>query len=212
AFFVRPGPKPARRRLPSKQPFSIGFLPLHPEAALLLRSGRRASSPAFGSNVPISPSPAQRDKGLFSSHRQQRPEPALLLRSGRRWREAPDEGASEASCCCSSRQHQRHASLRSRPLIRLRAPSPASGRRASSPAFGSNVPISPSPAQRDKGLFSSHRQQRPEPALLLRSGRRWREAPDEGASEASCSCPSQATSKARFAALAPPHPPSGHLL
>src|SRR5690606_10589704 len=44
--------------------------------------------------------------------------PALLLRSGRRWREAPDEGASEASCCCPSRQHQKHASLRSRPLIR----------------------------------------------------------------------------------------------
>src|SRR5690606_21564233 len=149
AFFVRPGPKPARRRLPSKQPFSIGFLPLHPEAALLLRSGRRASSPAFGSNVPISPSPAQRDKGLFSSHRQQRPEPALLLRSGRRWREAPDEGASEASCCCSSRQHQRHASLRSRPLIR---------------------PAGTFSREREKGFFPSLRQQRPDQPFSCAAG------------------------------------------
>src|SRR3546814_10374725 len=28
--------------------------------------------------------------------------PTLLLRSGRRWREAPDEGASAASCFCFS--------------------------------------------------------------------------------------------------------------
>src|SRR5690606_23144001 len=104
-----------------------------------------------------------------------------------------------ASRSCSSRQQQKHASLRSRPLIRpplsrgqaLRAPSPVNGRRASS--------------------FSSL-PHRPERALLLRSGRRWRAAPDEGASAASCSCLFQATSKARFAALAPPHPPSGHLL
>src|SRR3546814_15377425 len=46
---------------------------------------------------------------------------ALLLRSGRRWREAPDEGASEASCSCPSPapdQVKSSASLRSRALIR----------------------------------------------------------------------------------------------
>src|SRR3546814_15584583 len=46
---------------------------------------------------------------------------ALLPRSGRRWREAPDEGASEASCSCPSPapdQVKSSASLRSRALIR----------------------------------------------------------------------------------------------
>src|SRR3546814_4985630 len=54
------------------------------------------------------------------------------------------------------------------------------------------------------------------PALLLRSGRRWREAPDEGARAASCFCvPPPAirkSQKQRFAALARPHPPFGTLL
>src|SRR3546814_8280218 len=49
------------------------------------------------------------------------------------------------------------------------------------------------------------------PTLLLRSGRRWREAPDEGASAASCFCFSppaiRHSQKQRFAALARPHPP-----
>src|SRR3546814_20782266 len=55
----------------------------------------------------------------------------LLLRSGRRWREAPDEGASEASCSCASQAEpgQKHASLRSLPSSALRAPSPVNGRR-----------------------------------------------------------------------------------
>src|SRR5690606_26075829 len=60
----------------------------------------------------------KREKGFPVRSLPHRPEKALLLRSGRRWREAPDEGASEASCSCSSRQQQKHASLRSRPLIR----------------------------------------------------------------------------------------------
>src|SRR5690606_28592011 len=45
-------------------------------------------------------------------------DPALLLRSGRRWRAAPDEGASAASLLLGFGKDQRHASLRSRPLIR----------------------------------------------------------------------------------------------
>src|SRR5690606_12393790 len=61
----------------------------------------------------------KREKGfLRPMSRREGRDPALLLRSGRRWREAPDEGASEASCSCPSRQHQKHASLRARPLIR----------------------------------------------------------------------------------------------
>src|SRR5690606_19073456 len=91
-----------------------------------------------------------------------------------------------------------------------------SGRRASSSANGSNVPISPSYAEWEKGFSIRSLPLRPEPALLLRSGRRWRVAPDEGASEASCSCSFQnhpkQSQEQRFAALAPPHPPSGHLL
>src|SRR5690606_20331762 len=100
---------------------------------------------------------------------------ALLLRSGRRWRAAPDEGASAASCCCDSgtkSESQKHASLRSRPLIRppgtfsrkrekgfsIRSlslhPEPAlllrSGRRASFPTLAARLGISPSPAQREK--------------------------------------------------------------
>src|SRR5690606_30665071 len=124
--------------------------------ALLLRSGRRAAVAischvgwvepfccAAGEVLPLpllatsggwSLSPAQREKGCRCHFLPRRAGRALLLRSGRRWRAAPDEGASEASCCCSSgqRQSQRHASLRSRSLIRpplsrgqaLRAPSP----------------------------------------------------------------------------------------
>src|SRR3546814_20330845 len=54
---------------------------------------------------------------------------ALLLRSGRRWRAAPDEGASEASC--SALLHEKpesKAALRCAraPSSPLRAPSPAS--------------------------------------------------------------------------------------
>src|SRR3546814_20101367 len=47
------------------------------------------------------------------------------------------------------------------------------------------------------------------PALLLRSGRRWRAAPDEGASAASCSCLTPTRSKRqkqRGASRAHPHP------
>src|SRR5690606_31960285 len=89
---------------------------------------------------------------------------ALLLRSGRRWRAAPDEGASEASCSCPTRQHQKHASLRSRPLIR---------------------PPGTFSRKREKGFLPISRRKGRDPALLLRSGRRWRAAPDEGASAAS---------------------------
>src|SRR5690606_1456194 len=58
---------------------------------------------------------------------------ALLLRSGRRWRAAPDEGTSAASCCCPS-QARIKGTLRSAraPSSALRAPSPVNGRRASS--------------------------------------------------------------------------------
>src|SRR5690606_38610073 len=112
----------------------------------------------------------EREKGFSIRSLPHRPEAALLLRSGRRWREAPDEGASEASCSCPSRQHQKHASLRSRPLIR---------------------PPGTFFREREKGFSIRSLPHRPEKALLLRSGRRWRVAPDEGASEASCSCPSR---------------------
>src|SRR3546814_14112846 len=46
-------------------------------------------------------------------------------------------------------------------------------------------------------------------ALLLRSGRRWRAAPDEGASVASCSWGFGRRSKGRLAALAPLIRPPG---
>src|SRR3546814_6853846 len=46
-------------------------------------------------------------------------------------------------------------------------------------------------------------------ALLLRSGRRWRAAPDEGASVASCSWGFGRRSKGRLAALAPHIRPPG---
>src|SRR3546814_7418199 len=46
-------------------------------------------------------------------------------------------------------------------------------------------------------------------ALLRRSGRRWRAAPDEGASLASCSCGFGRRSKGRLAALAPLIRPPG---
>src|SRR3546814_11378786 len=60
----------------------------------------------------------------------------LLLRSGRKWREAPDEGASVASCCCSSPatpSKRSKAALRCAlaPSSALLAPSPVNGRRAS---------------------------------------------------------------------------------
>src|SRR3546814_8903716 len=50
-------------------------------------------------------------------HAQCAPESALLPRSGRRWREAPDEGASAASLLLGFGVDQKHASLRSHPLI-----------------------------------------------------------------------------------------------
>src|SRR5690606_32414092 len=86
-------------------------------------NGRRASFPTLAARFGISPSPAQREKGFSIRSLPRslplRPEAALLLRSGRRWRAAPDEGASAASCCCPfPGKDQKHASLRSRPLIR----------------------------------------------------------------------------------------------
>src|SRR5690606_7354436 len=77
--------------------------------------------------------------------------PALLLRSGRRWRAAPDEGASGASLLLGFGKDQRHASLRSRPLIR--PPGTFSRKREkgflpNSRREGSGP--SPSPAQREK--------------------------------------------------------------
>src|SRR5690606_24495896 len=139
-------------------------------------------------------------------------DPALLLRSGRRWREAPDEGASEASCSCPSRQHQKHASLRSRPLIR---------------------PPGTFSREREKGFFPSHRQQRPDQPFSCAAGQellfqspaatsgtspspaqreKVARSAGRGREGSELLLPFQATSKARFAALAPPHPPSGHLL
>src|SRR5690606_3240042 len=60
----------------------------------------------------------KREKGFLPNSRREGRDPALLLRSGRRWREAPDEGASEASLLLGFGKDQKHASLRSRPLIR----------------------------------------------------------------------------------------------
>src|SRR5690606_26928283 len=168
------------------------------DPALLLRSVRRwreapdegaseascsCSSRQQQKHASLRSRPLIRPPGTFSRKREKgssvrslphRPERALLLRSGRRWRAAPDEGASEASCSCSSRQQQKHASLRSRPLIRT-------------PGTFSR--------KREKGFPVRSLPHRPEKALLLRSGRRWREAPDEGASEASCSCSSRQQQK-----------------
>src|SRR5690606_7748756 len=59
------------------------------------------------------------------------------------------------------------------PSSALRAPSPVNGRRASFPTLAARLGISPSPAQREKSLSPRKRG--------------WREAPDEGASAASCS-------------------------
>src|SRR5690606_30493041 len=81
--------------------------------------------------------------------------PALLLRSGRRWRAAPDEGASEASCCCSSgqRQNQRHASLRSRPLIRPPGTFSRKREKGFLPTSFRDGRPSLSPAKREKGCI-----------------------------------------------------------
>src|SRR5690606_13119634 len=200
ALLLRSG----RRASPS------GFLPLRPDPALLLRSGRswrEAPDEGAGEASRSCPSrqhqkhaslrsrPLIRPPGTFSRKREQgssirflplRPDPALLLRSGRRWRVAPDEGASGASCSCPSRQHQKHASLRSRPLIR---------------------PPGTFSRKREEGFSIRFLPLRPDPALRLRSGGRWREAPDEGASEAGRSCPSRQHQTHASAALAPPPPP-----
>src|SRR5690606_4777218 len=74
---------------------------------------------------------------------------ALLLRSGRRWRAAPDEGASGASCFGSSKIKGTLRCARA-PSSALRAPSPVNGRRASSPSLAARIGISPSPAKREK--------------------------------------------------------------
>src|SRR5690606_39562815 len=79
------------------------------------------------------------------------------------------------------------------PSSALRAPSPVNGRRA----------------------FIHHLGAHSGSALLLRSGRRRRAAPDEGASAASCSCPpnpEKQRQKQLYAALTRPPPSSGHLL
>src|SRR5690606_6026572 len=79
---------------------------------------------------------------------------ALLLRSGRRWRAAPDEGASAASCCCPSQARIKGTLRCARaPSSALRAPSPVNGRRASFPSLAARFGISPSPAQREKGFI-----------------------------------------------------------
>src|SRR5690606_1391973 len=114
------------------------------------------------------------------------------------------------------RQHQKHASLRSRPLIHP----PGTFSRKREKGF---LPFSRRKIREAALLLRNGRSAssvsslplRPEAALPLRSGRRGRAAPDEGASAASCSCPpnpEKQRQKQRFAALAPPHPPSGHLL
>src|SRR3546814_4361548 len=67
-----------------------------PSSAPRLRGGRLFGHllPQAGEGLVLrSPSPAKR-------------EGALLLRSGRRWRGAPDEGASGASCFCRGRDRK----------------------------------------------------------------------------------------------------------
>src|SRR5690606_34429788 len=86
---------------------------------------------------------------------------------------------------------QKHASLRSRPLIR---------------------PAGTFSRKREKGFFPSHRQQRRDQPFSCEAGeggakRRMRAR----AKRAAVALPRQ-RSKARFAPLAPPHPPCGHLL
>src|SRR5690606_1545339 len=94
----------------------------------------------------------KREKGFLPNSRREGRDPALLLRSGRRWREAPDEGASEASLLLGFGKDQKHASLRSRPLIR---------------------PPGTFSRKREKGFLPNSRREGRDPALLLRSGRRW---------------------------------------
>src|SRR5690606_39595721 len=118
-----------------------------------------------------------------------------------------------ASCCCPSQARIKGTLRCARaPSSALRAPSPVNGRRASSPSLAARVGISPSPAKREKGFLpNSRRKVRDQPFSC---------AADEGgaqrrmrarAKRAAVVLPRQG-SKARFAALAPPHPPSGHLL
>src|SRR5690606_31314592 len=159
----------------------------------------------------------KREKGfLRPMSRREGRDPALLLRSGRRWREAPDEGASEASCSCPSRQHQKHASLRSRPLIRPPGTFSRKREKGFLPISRREVRDQPFSCAAGVGLPSQLSPQGSGSALLLRSGRRWRAAPDEGASAASCCCPSQAKIKSTLrcarapsSALRAPSPVNG---
>src|SRR5690606_24167454 len=141
-----------------------------------------------------------------------------------RWCAAPDEGASKASCCCSFQATREQSQKQRFAALAPPHPPPAFAGAGSPGTFSrkreKGYPQPPSLCRRIKP-FSREAEDSPSPAkpktaLLPRSGRRWCAAPDEGASEASCRRSSQATreqsQKQRFAALAPPHPPSRHLL
>src|SRR5690606_12414311 len=217
--------------------FSIRFLPLRPDRALLLRGGRRwrvaADEGASGASCPcpsrqhqkhasLRSRPLIRPPGTFSRKREKgfsirflplRPDPALLLRSGRRWRTAPDEGASEASCSCPSRQHQKHASLRSRPLIRPPGTFSREREKGFLPNSRRKVRDQPFSCAAGEGLHPSapYHTARKEPFSCEAGEGGAQRRMRARAKRAAVALPRQG-SKARFAALAPPHPPFGHLL
>src|SRR5690606_37240873 len=160
-------------------------------SALLLRSGTRACFPVTGSNVRNQPFSCEAGEGGAKRRMRARARRVALP---------------------LGRQHQKHASLRSRPLIR---------------------PPGTFSRKREKGFFPSIRQQRPDQPFSCAAGQglvfqspaatsgtspspakreKVARSAGRGREGSELLLPFQATSKARFAALAPPHPPSGHLL
>src|SRR5690606_24273140 len=143
-----------------------------------------------------SPSPAQREKGFLPNSRREVRDQPFSCEAGeggakRRMRARAQRAAVALPGNIKSTRRCARA-----PSSALRAPSPVNGRRASSvPCLVARVGTQPFSCEAGEGLPSQLSPQGSDPALLLRSGRRWREAPDEGASAASCCCSSQAKSR-----------------